>query len=374
MTLGTNQTRVGQATQPDGLYPDAALTQQVDYHDGTGTREARQSRNRERGRRLWLHAVLTVMAVLLSLPFVYMLMTSLKPFEEIADPNWIPQNPQARVIEQTPAIPLPFTDDTLGPYDLPDWATQERDVVIDGEATTLNEAGVPIPANYYNVFDTDNPDINNRGVPLLTYFRNSLFVAAWVTFLQVLTSSLAAFSFARLQWPGRDKVFLLYLSTMMLPGLVMMIPNYQIMIQLGLVDTLPGLIIPAAFSAFGTFLLRQFMLTIPSSLDEAAEIDGAGKLRLFWDVILPLARPGLVTLTIFTFMGNYNSFFWPLVMLRTEERYTLPVGLLFFDSSRGQQTHLMLAAVTLSIIPMVVLFVLLQKQLVKGIQLGAVKG
>ncbi|MEM8783973.1 MAG: carbohydrate ABC transporter permease, partial [Planctomycetota bacterium] len=155
---------------------------------------------------------------------------------------------------------------------------------------------------------------------------------------------------------------------------VMMIPNYQIMITLGLVDTLAGLILPAAFTAFGTFLLRQFMLGIPASLDEAAEIDGASKWRTYWDVILPLARPGLVTLAIFTFMGNYNSFFWPLVMLKSEHRYTLPIGLLYFDSSAGQETNLLMAAVTMSVLPMIVVFVVLQKQLVAGIQLGAVKG
>jgi multiple sugar transport system permease protein len=146
------------------------------------------------------------------------------------------------------------------------------------------------------------------------------------------------------------------------------------MISLGLVDTLPGLILPAAFSAFGTFLLRQFMLSIPASLDEAAEIDGASKWRVFWDIILPMSRPGLITLAIFTFMGNYNSFFWPLVMLKSEARYTLPIGLMYFDGTRGQSTHLMMAAVTMSVVPMVLIFVLLQKYLVKGIQLGAVKG
>jgi ABC-type glycerol-3-phosphate transport system permease component len=135
-----------------------------------------------------------------------------------------------------------------------------------------------------------------------------------------------------------------------------------------------GLIIPGAFSAFGTFLLRQFMLAIPASLDEAAEIDGATKWQLFWDVILPLCRPGLITLTIFTFLGSYRTLFWPLVMMKTVDKYTLPIGLLFFDSTRGNTTHLMMAAVTMSVIPMILVFVFLQKYLVKGIQLGAVKG
>ncbi len=264
-----------------------------------------------------LHVVLIALSFTLFLPFVWMVLTSLKSLEEVGLESWLP-----------------------------------------------GEGGWNF-SNYIEVF---------RQIPFARYFINSIFVATWVTLLQVFTSSMAAFAFARLNWPGRDKVFLLYLSTMMLPGLVMMIPNYQIMITLGLVDTLPGLILPAAFSAFGTFLLRQFMLTIPSALDEAAEIDGASKWRLFWDIILPMTRPGLITLAIFTFMGNYHSFFWPLVMLRTQERYTLPIGLLYFDSSAGQETNLLMAAVTMSIVPLLIVFVVLQKYLIKGIQLGAVKG
>jgi ABC-type glycerol-3-phosphate transport system permease component len=135
-----------------------------------------------------------------------------------------------------------------------------------------------------------------------------------------------------------------------------------------------GLILPAAFSAFGTFLLRQFMLTIPTSLDEAAEIDGASTWQVYWNVIMPLCRPGLITLTIFTFMGNYRSFFWPLVMLKSVHRYTLPIGLMFFDSTQGQQTNLLMAATTMSVAPLILLFIILQRYLVRGIQLGAVKG
>ena len=263
-----------------------------------------------------LHLALCGVGLLLFLPFLWMLLTSLKTLPEVGARSWLPQSGLQ-------------------------WS------------------------NYADVFEV---------IPFARYYINSLFIAAWVTFLQVFTSALAAFSFARLQWPGRDKVFLLYLSTMMLPGLVMVIPNYQIMISLGLVDTMAGLILPAAFTAFGTFLLRQFMLSIPKSLDEAAEIDGASKWRVFWDVILPLSRPGLITLCIFVFMGTYNSFFWPLVMLKSEHKYTLPIGLLSFDSTAGEETNLLMAAVTMAVIPMILVFVLLQKQLVAGIQLGAVKG
>lgn len=272
----------------------------------------------------WMHLLLSGVAFIMCLPFVWMVLTSLKPLSEVGLDTWMPTTYQ--------------------------WS------------------------NYRDVFDYENPDINRRGIPFARFYWNSIFVASWVTFLQVTTSAMAAFAFSRLNWPGRDRVFLMYLGTMMLPGLVMMIPNYQIMIELGLVDTFPGLILPAAFSAFGTFLLRQFMLSIPPSLDEAAEIDGASKWRVFWDIILPMSRPGLITLAIFTFMGNYNSFFWPLVMLKSESHYTLPIGLMYFDSSRGQSTHLLMAAVTMSVVPMVVIFIVLQKYLVKGIQLGAVKG
>ncbi|MEO0477148.1 MAG: carbohydrate ABC transporter permease [Planctomycetota bacterium] len=394
-----------------------------------------------------LHITLTAIGFTLFLPFLWMILTSLKPLDQIGADNWLPtlsasadagqftddavelirdrvrqgETPTAEFLQAfvdleaedlrasqladqinaaiQRAEPIPrsaYEGVTLSEEsqsrlaaveaDAADTSFDElegpaRDQAIRDRATNiaLFNASVlhdalpelipaPVTARFHNYLEVF------RQIPFARYYVNSLFIACWVTFLQVFTSSLAAFSFARLQWPGRDKVFLLYLSTMMLPGLVMMIPNYQIMITLGLVDTLGGLILPAAFTAFGTFLLRQFMLSIPASLDEAAEIDGATKWRTYWDVILPLARPGLVTLAIFTFMGNYNSFFWPLVMLKSEHNYTLPIGLLYFDSSAGQETNLLMAAVTMSVVPMIIVFVVMQKQLVKGIQLGAVKG
>ncbi len=263
----------------------------------------------------FLHFFLAGVSLLMILPFVWMVLTSLKPLIDLGSSEWIPSVFQ--------------------------WK------------------------NYAEVF---------RVIPFGRFYWNSIFIASWVTFLQVFTSSLAAYSFARLKWPGRDRVFLLYLSTLMLPGLVMIISNYQIMVYLHLVDSFLGLVLPAAFSAFGTFLLRQFMLTIPTSLDEAAEIDGASKWRIYVDIILPLSRPGLIALTIFTFVGNYHSFFWPLVMLRNVDNYTLPIGLLFFDSEIGQSTHLLMAAITMSVIPMILVFVVLQRYLIRGIQIGAVKG
>jgi multiple sugar transport system permease protein len=221
------------------------------------------------------------------------------------------------------------------------------------------------PENYLKVF---------QQVPFARYYFNSIFIAAWVTFTTCLTSAAAAFAFARLRWPGRDNVFRLYLATLMIPGVVTMIPNYVLLVKLQLLDSYLGLIVPASFSAFGTFLLRQFMLTIPSALDEAAAMDGAAPWQTFWDVIMPLARAGLITLAIFTFMGNYGSFFWPLVVIKSDHLRTLPIGMLFFNSAYGRQTNLIMAASVMNIVPLVILFVLTQKFLVRGIQMGAVKG
>jgi len=206
------------------------------------------------------------------------------------------------------------------------------------------------------------------------WFFNSLFIAFSNTLIQVLTSALAAFAFARLEWRGRDGVFLLYLATMMIPGLTLMIPNFQIMVWLGFLNSYHGLIIPASFSTFGTFLLRQFMLGIPRALDEAAYIDGASKWTVFTDVTLPLARPGLIALALITFIFQYQQFFWPLIMLNDQQYYPLPVGLLELDSTYGQQTELIMAAATITVTPLIVLFVVFQKFLVRGIQLGGVKG
>jgi ABC-type glycerol-3-phosphate transport system permease component len=206
------------------------------------------------------------------------------------------------------------------------------------------------------------------------WYFNSLLFAVGTTFLQVLTSALAAYAFARLRWPGRDTVFLLYIATMMIPGLVLMIPNFQIMVSLHWLNTYQGLIIPAAFSAFGTFLLRQFMLSISPTIDEAATIDGASHATIFWDIILPLARPGLIALSVITFLGTYQSLFWPLIMLHSAEYYPMSVGLLSLSTSYGLMTELIMAANVMNIIPLMIIFIAFQKYLVSGLQLGSVKG
>lgn len=234
----------------------------------------------------------------------------------------------------------------------------------------------PTIHNYPIVLDRiPDPKTHKKlGLQFGRWYFNSFFTAVGITFLQVLTSAFAAYAFSRIKWRGRDTVFLLYLGTMMIPGVVTMIPNFQIMVSIGFLNTYHGLIIPAAFSAFGTFLLRQFMLSIPSALDEAATIDGAGHWQIFWDMIIPLARPGLIALSILTFLGSFQSFFWPLIMLNQSQYYPMAVGLLSLDSSYGRQTELIMAATVMNVVPMIIIFVTFQKFLVKGLQLGGVKG
>jgi ABC-type glycerol-3-phosphate transport system permease component len=180
------------------------------------------------------HMVLVLISLTTLAPFVWMVLTSFKPLSEVSRLNPIPS--------------------------------------------------VWHPENYHSVFTQ---------IPFAYYYFNSVLVASWVTFLQVFTSSLAAFAFARLRWPGRDSVFRLYLATLMIPGVVVLIPNYAEMVKLHLYNSYFGLIVPASFTAFGTFMLRQFMLTLPRALDEAASIDGASPWVIFWDIVLPLSRAGV---------------------------------------------------------------------------------
>jgi ABC-type glycerol-3-phosphate transport system permease component len=234
----------------------------------------------------------------------------------------------------------------------------------------------PTPHNYSIVLNRRADPATGKKLDLRfgRWYFNGVFVALCVTLLQVLTSAMAAYAFSRIQWKGRDRFFLLYLATMMIPGAVTTIPNFQIMVSLKFLNTYHGLIIPSAFGAFGTFLLRQFMLSIPPSLDEAASIDGASHWQIFWDLILPLSRPGLIALSILTFLGTYQSFYWPLIMLNDDQLYPMPVGLMALDSSYGQQTELIMAAAVMNVVPLLILFIIFQKYLVKGLQLGGVKG
>jgi len=226
------------------------------------------------------------------------------------------------------------------------------------------------PENYAKVYDVTH----NMGGGFTRWYLNSILVAVVVTLGQVTTSACAAYAFARLRFPGRDKLFLSYLGTMMIPGAVTMIPNFILMRKLGAVDSYFALMLPPMFSAYGTFMLRQFFMGIPRDLEEAATIDGCGLFRIFTAVVLPLSKPALATLTIFTFMGNWQSFYWPLVVVTQDSMKTLPLGLLSFLGLYSAQWNLLMAGSLMMILPMIVVFVIGQKWFISGIQLGALKG
>lgn len=205
-------------------------------------------------------------------------------------------------------------------------------------------------------------------------FANSLFTSAAITSLTLLTSSLAAFAFARLNWRGRDTVFLAYLGTLMVPTAVTLIPLFLVMRELRWINSYQALVLPASFSPYGVFLLRQFFLTIPAEIEEAARLDGCGPLDLYRRIVTPLARPGLATLAIFTFLGSWTSFLWPLIVTHRQELFTLPVALASFQELHSIQWPLLMAGSVLLTLPMIAAFLLGQRHFIHGIQMGSVKG
>jgi multiple sugar transport system permease protein len=211
-------------------------------------------------------------------------------------------------------------------------------------------------------------------VPFGRYMLNGMFVSVMGTLVVCVTSTFAAYAFARLSFRGRDGIFLLYLVTLMVPQEVMIVPMFILMQQFDWVNTYQALILPWAFSAFGTFLLRQFFLNIPRELEEAAMVDGANRLRILWQVIVPIARPAVAVLAVFTFINYWNSFLWPLIITNSADKFTVPVGLNGFLGQQGNQWHLLMAAATISMLPTVIIVLLLQRHLVRGIAMSGMGG
>lgn len=211
-------------------------------------------------------------------------------------------------------------------------------------------------------------------VPFARFYLNSIFVSLLITAGQVMTSSMAAYAFARLRFPGRDKIFFGYLATMMVPGAVTMIPVFILLRYLGWIDSYKALIMPGIFTAYGTFMLRQFFLTLPKDLEDAAKIDGCSYFGIFWKIILPLSQPALATLTTFTFMGSWMNFMWPLIVINTQDKFTLPIGLAYFQSLHGTDWTLLMAASVMMILPILLLFAFNQRFFVEGIKLSGIKG
>jgi multiple sugar transport system permease protein len=272
---------------------------------------------RNRVRTVLLYIVLTVASLFMVVPFLWMLATSLKPQQYI-------------LVSPPQLIPNPVTLDSY---------------------TQLAQL-----------------------FPIVRLLGNSLLVAVATTIGQLIVASMAAYAFARMEFRGRNVLFLLYLATLMIPFQVTITPLFILMRVFGWVNTYQGLILPGVFSAFGVFLMRQFFLSLPKELEEAAVLDGASPWTIFWRVILPLARPALATLAVFAFMNSWNSFLWPLFEVRDTELMTLPVGLATLHGRYLTQWNLVMAGAMVTIIPIVIFFLFLQKYFVRGAVLSGLKG
>ncbi|MFE9204536.1 carbohydrate ABC transporter permease [Micromonospora sp. NPDC007230] len=209
--------------------------------------------------------------------------------------------------------------------------------------------------------------------PFWRFAANSVGVAVVSTLLQLVTSATAAYAFSRLRFPGSNAVFALYLATMMIPMQVIIVPLFIEMRHLGLVDSYAGLLLPTAVSSFGVFMLRQAFLALPKELDEAAYVDGAGHLRVFAQVLLPLVAPALATFAVFAFMSSWNAFLWPLVIAQTEAHMTLPVGLSLLQGRYSTAWNVVMAGSSLSVLPILALYVFAQRYVVRGITFTGIK-
>jgi multiple sugar transport system permease protein len=206
------------------------------------------------------------------------------------------------------------------------------------------------------------------------YFLNSLLLALGATLLSLLFNVGAGYAFAKLHFRGREKLFRMLLAALVIPGQVAMLPLFLMLKQIGVVNTFAGVLIPSAASIFGIFLVRQYALTIPDALLEAARMDGAGELRIFRLIVLPLLGPILVTLALFSFLGSWNDFMWPLIVLTDKDMYTLPVAIASLSSEHVQDNELMMASSVLTVVPVLLIFLALQRYYLQGLTMGSVKG
>lgn len=219
--------------------------------------------------------------------------------------------------------------------------------------------------NYVRVFKT---------LPFADYYLNTIISTVSKTLGQLLFCSLAAYAFARISFPGRNIIFALIISVIMIPHQVYLIPQYLLMANLGWLNSLKAIIVPGLFSAFGTFLLRQFFLTMPRDLEDAAKMDGCNHLRIYLSIMLPLAKPGLIALAIFSALWSWNDLLWPLIVINDSHKMTLSVGLATMQGEYLTDFPILMAGAVLSTLPMIILFIFLQNYFVEGIALSGTKG
>ena len=229
----------------------------------------------------------------------------------------------------------------------------------------------PSLQNFVNVWTGQTALLDQ---PFSGFFINSLIYAAGATLIVLVVDTLAGYAFARLEFAGRDLTFLAVLATLMISPMILFVPLYTWFNQLGLVNTRLGVILPHTFTGFGVFLMRQFIKTLPSELEDAALMDGCSRFGVFWRIVVPMMKPALVTLGIITFITVWNSFLWPLVLARDSALYNLPVALGYFQGRTSTLWSPLMAATAITLVPMVVLFVSMQQYYVRGFTIGGIKG
>jgi len=226
----------------------------------------------------------------------------------------------------------------------------------------------PTLENYISLFT------QTKDFPVFRWLANSIFVSSSVTFLVLLVTSCAAYAFARLEFKGRECLFMVVIATMIIPSQVVLIPVFLIVQKLGWFNSYFGLIVPGLASGFGVFLLRQFFLTIPVEFEEAAYMDGASPISIYSRIVLPLAKPALATLAIFTFIGSWNDFAWPLIITNDISLRTLPIGIMIFQGRYTQEFGLTMAAAGVCTIPIIIAFLVFQRRITEGIAMTGLKG
>ena len=224
---------------------------------------------------------------------------------------------------------------------------------------------VPTLQNYVDLFTRLN---------LARYLLNSTLVAVSATLISLIINSMAGYAFAKLRFAGRERVFHVLLAALVIPGQVGMLPLFLLLRAMGLVNTMAGVVVPFMAGIFGIFMIRQYALSIPDDLLDAARVDGAGEYRIFWNIVIPVIQPILVTLAVFTFLSAWNDFMWPLIVLSDDAKYTLPVALASLSGEHVQDTGLMMAGSVLTVLPVVALFIVLQRAYIRGVMMGSVKG
>jgi multiple sugar transport system permease protein len=236
-----------------------------------------------------------------------------------------------------------------------------------GQSGTFPPQFIPSPVTFEHYVD-----LFTR-LNLARYLMNSVFVSIVVTAVSLVVNSMAGYAFAKFRFRGRDPLFKILVASMVIPSQVTMLPLFLMLNKMGVINTYFGVIIPGMAGVFGIFLIRQFAMAIPDSLIEAARMDGASDFRIYWQLILPLCRPILLTLAIFTFMGTWNDFLWPLIVMTDDAMYTLPVALANLSLEHVQDTELMMAGAVMTIAPVLILFAVLQKYYIEGIMAGGLK-